>query len=113
MQGTTPVDTDRLYAQGVWRSLFRVARMEKDRPATDGRGPGGRRTPPSVQITSSKPSFPPSPPLTGGHFLIYLARCPFRSWDAMLRIYGNFQDTDEKDRVETRQQPGDLVGFPD
>ena len=31
----------------------------------------------------------------------------------MLRIYGNFQDTDEKDRVETRQQPGDLVGFPD
>ena len=45
------------------------------------------------------------PASTGGHSPIYLARCPLRSWQPILRIYGNFQDTDGKDRVELGSSP--------
>ena len=45
------------------------------------------------------------PASTGGHSPIYLARCPLRSWQPILRICGNFQDTDGKDRVELGSSP--------
>ena len=50
------------------------------------------------------------PASTGGHSPIYLARCPLRSWQPILRICGNFQDTDGKDRVELGSSPETWAG---
>ena len=50
------------------------------------------------------------PASTGGHSPIYLARCPIRSWQPILRICGNFQDTEGKDRVELGSSPETWAG---
>ncbi len=45
------------------------------------------------------------PARVGGHLLIYLARSRFGSREAMLRIWGDFQQIDHQNRVELGSSP--------
>src|SRR5256885_16308468 len=86
------VDTDRLYAQAVWRSLFRVARMERI----------DRRPPEEGQVATVRPLLfglrcpsPRSPPRTA---LIGIVRGGPLTTPVTFRLRGN-RDPDARGEV--------------